>query len=95
MKEDRGKSRRERQRVHLGEKNREWDRVWEEMRSDIKWERVVEPFGEKKKSYTLNVEKASSLRRKGVANLLPQKKEGWQFTVFHYVIRKTPGQSKQ
>lgn len=49
MKEDRGKSRRERQRVHLGEKNREWDRVWEEMRSDIKWERVVEPFGEKKK----------------------------------------------
>lgn len=49
----------------------------------------------KKKSYTLNVEKASSLRRKGVANLLPQKKEGWQFTVFHYVIRKTPGQSKQ
>ena len=35
MKEDTGKSRRERQRVHLGEKNGDWDRVWEEMRSDI------------------------------------------------------------
>lgn len=36
MKEDIGRSRRERQRVHLGEKNGEWDSVWEEMRSDIR-----------------------------------------------------------
>lgn len=35
MKEYTGKSRRERQRVHLGEKNGYWDRVWEEMRSGM------------------------------------------------------------
>lgn len=36
MKEDIDKSRRERQRIHLGEKNGEWDRVWEEMSSDVR-----------------------------------------------------------
>lgn len=35
MKEDIGRSRRQRQKVHLGKKNGEWDRVWEEMRSDV------------------------------------------------------------
>lgn len=71
MKEDIGRSRRERQRVHLGEKNGEWDSVWEEMRSDIRIGRVVEPL---EKSYTLNVERTNNLIRRSVVNLYPQTK---------------------
>lgn len=39
----------ERQRIHLGEKDGEWDGTWEEMQPGIGIRRVMESFEIKKK----------------------------------------------
>lgn len=74
MKEDIGRSRRERQRVHLGEKNREWDRVWEEMRSDVRIGKESWSHLETEKSCTLNVGRANHLIRRNMVNLYPKQR---------------------
>lgn len=38
------------------------------------WKRVVEPFGDRKKSCTLNVERANALIRRSVVNLYPKRR---------------------